>query len=332
MIITRTPYRVSFFGGGTDYPEWYENHGGAVLATSINRYCYLTCRYLPPFFEHKHRIVYSKVEMVQSVDEIIHPAVRACIKFMGFTDGLEIHHDGDLPKQSGLGTSSSFVVGLLHALHGLKGELVGPEQLVREAIYVERELCHETVGSQDQTIAAHGGFNYVEFGAGDVIRVRPVLLAQEKLDMLQDHLMLFFTGISRMASEVAVSQVRNIACKERELSAMQAMVSDALRILTHGEDLRQFGALLHESWMIKRSLSDGVSTAELDWMYEAARRAGAIGGKICGAGGGGFLLLFVEPDRQSAVRKALSKYLCVPFRFENDGSRVIFYQAEAPLS
>lgn len=331
MIISRTPYRVSFFGGGTDYPAWYERHGGCVLATSINRYCYLTCRYLPPFFRHKHRIVYSKIEDVQSIEEIQHPAVRACLQFLNFTEGLEIHHDGDLPKQSGLGTSSSFAVGLLHALHALRGEWVSPMQLTREAIHVERDLCRETVGSQDQTTAAHGGLNYIEFLPGDIIKVQPVILPPARRRLFQQHLMLFFTGFPRHASVVAGAQVRNMAQREAELSAMQRMVPQALEILTGHGDLRPFGELLHQSWQLKRSLGEGVSTPEVDAMYETARKAGAIGGKLCGAGGGGFMLLFVEPQRQADVRRALSSYLYVPFEFETEGSRIIFYQPTEPI-
>ena len=326
MIISRTPYRISFFGGGTDYPAWYEKNGGCVLATSINRYCYITCRYLPPFFQHKHRVVYSKIESTASVDEIQHPAVRECLRFLDYTDGMEIHHDGDLPKQSGLGTSSSFAVGLLHALHALRGEMVGPMQLTTEAIHVERDLCRENVGSQDQVTTAHGGLNFVEFLPGDVIKVHPLTILPGRRMLFQSHLMLLFTGFSRTASDVAAEQIQNIPKKEHELHALQQMVKEGVRILSSAGDIREFGRLMHEGWKIKRTLSSKISNAEIDTIYETALKAGALGGKLCGAGGGGFLMLFAEPDRQPAIRQALTTYLHVPFEFESDGSRIILYQ------
>lgn len=326
MIICRTPYRVSFFGGGTDFPAWYEHHGGAVLACAINRYCYLTCRYLPPFFKHRHRIVYSIVEEVSALDDIRHPAVRECMRHLGFTDGMEIHHDGDLPKQSGLGTSSSFAVGLLHALHALRGEMRTPLQLAQEAIHVERGLCGENVGSQDQVTAACGGFNWVTFAPGDIITVRPVTLSAARLREFQDHLMLFFTGFPRYSSEVAAEQIRNIPDRASELETLQAMVPEGIRILAENRPLADFGALLDEAWRIKRRLSARVTTSEVDAMYETARRAGALGGKLCGAGGGGFMLLFVEPDRQAHVRQALRDFLYVPFQIDWLGSQIILFQ------
>lgn len=326
MIISRTPYRISFFGGGTDYPAWYEGHGGSVLAASINRYCYLTCRYLPPFFKHKHRIVYSIIEDAQTIDEIKHPAVRECLRFLNIAEGVELHHDGDLPKQTGLGTSSSFTVGLLHVLHALKGEMPTPMQLTREAIHVERNLCRENVGSQDQVTAAHGGFNLIHFAAGDRITLQPVTLSAARLECFQRHLMLFFTGFARIASEVAAEQIQNIPKKKAELASMQAMVAEGVRLLAGHNDLRDFGRLLHESWQLKRSLSQRISSVEIDRIYERARQAGALGGKLCGAGGGGFLLLFVEPDQQPAVKTALRDYLHVPFGLEWLGSQIIFFQ------
>lgn len=329
MIISRTPYRISFFGGGTDYPGWYEEHGGCVLAAAINRYCYITCRYLPPFFEHKHRIVYGQVEMVKTVDEIVHPAVREALRFMQIEQGLEIHHDGDLPRQSGLGTSSSFAVGLLNSLHALNGEMTTPEQLAHEATCVERDLCHDNVGSQDQVTAAHGGFNHVRFLPGNIITVHPIVLSAQRLELFQKHLMLFFTGFSRVASQIAAEQIHNIPTRDTELHAMQAMVEEGMDILRSGRDICQFGALLRESWRLKRTLSSHISNSHIDAIYDKACSAGALGGKLCGAGGGGFLLLFVEPDRQPAVREALKGYLHVPFAFDWLGSKIIFYQPNA---
>lgn len=324
MIISRTPYRVSFFGGGTDYPAWYREHGGAVLSAAIARYCYLTCRWLPPFFAHKSRVVYSIIEDVQRVEDIQHPAVRECLLELGIRDGIEIHHDGDLPKMTGLGTSSSFTVGLLHALHALRGEFRSKLHLAQEAIHVERERCGDRVGSQDQVCAAFGGLNRIRFAPDDDVVVEPVALPAERLKEFQDSLLLFFTGFSRYSSEVVAEQLQNVPHKGKELSAMAAMVDEGHRILTADRDLDDFGRLLHEGWQLKRSLSSRVSTAEIDAMYATARKAGALGGKITGAGGGGFLLLYVEPDRQPAVRRALAHLLHVPFDLDHAGSQIIF--------
>lgn len=332
MIISRTPYRVSFFGGGTDYPVWYNEHGGAVLATSINRYCYITCRYLPPFFAHKYRVVYSLIEDVQSVDEIKHPAIREGLKFMRIADGLEIHHDGDLPARAGLGSSSSFTVGMLHALHALRGEMPSRLQLAMEAIRVERELIRESVGSQDQVTAAFGGFNYINFAAGDKISVQPVTVTSERLQLLQRHLMLFFTGFSRTASEIAAEQIKNTPNCKVELHAIRALVDEALKILAANGDIRDFGKLLHESWKLKRSISACISNHHVDDIYDQALGAGAIGGKLLGAGGGGFMLLFVEPDKQLVVRAKLAHLLHVPFAFESLGSQIIFYEPAQAVS
>lgn len=326
MIISRTPYRISFFGGGTDYPVWYEKHGGSVLAAAINRYCYIFCRPLPPFFEHRHSIIYSKIELVREVDEIRHPAVREALRLMSITEGLDIHHDGDLPKQTGLGTSSSFAVGLLNALHALKGEMTTPEQLAQEATRVERDLCGDNVGSQDQVTAAHGGFNLIRFMPGNIITVHPVLLPPERLESFQDHLMLVFTGFSRVASEIAAEQIENTPKRETELHTMQDMVEKGVDILRDGQDIRRFGELMHEGWQLKRTLSARISNDEIDAIYDEARQAGALGGKLCGAGGGGFLLLFVEPHKQESVREAMKDRLHVPFSFDWLGSRIIFYQ------
>ncbi len=327
MIITRTPFRISFFGGGTDYPGWFREHGGAVLATTINKYCYITCRQLPPFFEHKHRIVYSKIENVKHNDEIQHPAVRAVFNWAKVAGGMEIHHDGDLPARSGLGSSSSFTVGLLHALQGLTGQIASKDGLARDAIHVEQNIIGESVGSQDQVSAAFGGFNRIEFHRNDSFDVSPVILPGHRLEELCDHLMLCFTGFSRIASEVAKSKIDNLKSRERELKLMRAMVDEALSILQSGsEPIDSFGKLLDASWQYKRSLSERVSTPEIDNLYQAAMDAGAIGGKILGAGGGGFLLIFAKPERHAAIRDRLNKLIHVPFEFEDCGSRVVLYQ------
>lgn len=325
MIISRTPFRVSFFGGGTDYPGWFEGHQGAVLATTINKYCYITCRYLPPFFDHKSRIIYSKMEHVKRVSEIDHPAVREVLKFLRIRQGVEIHHDGDLPARTGLGSSSSFTVGLLNAFYALKGVMPTKERLAREAIFIEQEKCLDNVGCQDQTLAAYGGFNLIEFGGKNHLQVRTVTIPGERLRRLQDHLLLYFTGFSRNASEIASHQIQNIPRKKKELKLMYDMVFHAMDIL-NGGDWQRFGRLLHESWTIKRELSQKVSTAHIDGIYETAMRAGAVGGKLLGAGGGGFILFFVPPARQKRFKERLRQLLQVPFSFENLGSQIIFYQ------
>jgi D-glycero-alpha-D-manno-heptose-7-phosphate kinase len=327
VIITRTPYRVSFFGGGTDYPAWIREHGGAVLATAIDKYCYITCRRLPPFFAHKHRIVYSVIESVTSNDQIKHPAVRAALQSENVTEGLEIHHDGDLPARSGLGSSSSFTVGLVHALHALRGNMSNRDQLAKAAIHIEQDLLQENVGSQDQIIAAYGGLNYVQFRQDGTFDVTPVIVPLERKAELNSHLMLCFTGFSRFASDIAKSQLANMAAKEKQLMRMQQMVEEGLEIFANSSvPISAFGKLLHEAWQAKRSLSNMVTTPEIDGIYEAARDAGAIGGKLLGAGGGGFMLLFAKPEYHAAIRERLKTLIHVPFEFEESGSRVVLYQ------
>lgn len=325
MIISRTPFRISFFGGGTDYPTWYREYGGAVLATTIDKYCYLSCRYLPPFFEHRSRIVYSRIETVKELSEIEHPAVRAVLGFMNVTRGLEIHHDGDLPARSGLGSSSAFTVGLLNALTALSGRHVSRDDLATQALHVEQEIIREHVGSQDQICAAYGGFNRIEFRRNNAFDVTPIILEKERISELEDHLMLFFTGFSRIASEIAKSKIDNLRNRIAELNKMYAMVDQSIRLLSNGF-LEDFGRLLHESWMYKRSLSPFVSTPKIDEIYEEALKAGAIGGKLLGAGGGGFLLLFAKPDSHESIRAALKHLVHVPFRFDSSGSKIVLYQ------
>lgn len=327
MIITRTPFRISFFGGGTDYPGWYRDHGGAVLATTIDKYCYITCRHLPPFFEHKHRIVYSRIENVHENNEIEHPAVRAVLNWANVTDGLEIHHDGDLPARSGLGSSSAFTVGLAHALYGLRGQMVSQDVLARDAIHIEQNLIGENVGSQDQVSAAYGGFNRIDFHRDDSFDVAPVILPLRRRDELRDHLMLCFTGVSRIADKIAKSKIDNLKNRETELKHMREMVDEAIAILADSRvSIDEFGKLLDLGWKYKRSLSDQVSTPEIDHVYDTAMRAGAIGGKILGAGGGGFMLLFAKPEKHAAIRERLKGLVHVSFNFEDSGSRVVLYQ------
>ena len=327
MIITRTPFRISFFGGGTDYPGWYREHGGAVLATTIDKYCYITCRRLPPFFEHKHRIVYSHIENVCNNHEIEHPAVRAVFNWANVFDGLEVHHDGDLPARSGLGSSSSFTVGLAHALYGLRGQMVSQQTLAKDAIHIEQNLIGENVGSQDQISAAYGGFNRIDFHQDDSFDVSPLILSRYRREELHDHLMLCFTGFSRIADAIAKSKIDNLKNRETELNRMREMVDEGIAILTDSHvSIDEFGKLLDLSWKYKRSLSDQVSTPEIDQIYDEAMRAGAIGGKILGAGGGGFMLLFAKPEKHIAIRERLKNLVHVSFNFDDSGSRVVLYQ------
>ena len=328
MVIGRTPFRVSFFGGGTDYPAWYRTHGGSVLGATINKYCYLSARYIPPFFEHRIRIVYSAIENCQTVDEIRHPAVREVLRHLELTRGLEIHHDGDLPARSGMGTSSSFTVGLLHALYALMGVMPSKQKLADESIHIEQNVLKETVGSQDQVLAAHGGLNHVTFLPNGGISVRPITITPDRMEELNAHLMLFYTGVQRTASQIAATYVAEIDVRRRQLRVIKDLVEEAIDILHGGRDITVFGHLLHEAWQVKRSLSTQVSSSHVDELYAAAMGAGAIGGKLTGAGGGGFLLLFVPPERRTAVRDALGGLIHVPFRFEFAGSQIIHFDPE----
>ncbi len=327
MIISRTPFRISFFGGGTDYTPWFREHGGAVLSTTINRYSYISCRYLPPFFDYRNRIVWSKIETVSNHDDIIHPVVREVLKMMDI-QGLEIHHDGDLPSRSGLGSSSSFTVGILNAMNALLGKMTTKEQLARTAIYVEQVLLKENVGVQDQIAAAYGGLNKVEIRPDGNFNVNPVTLNAERLADLQDSLLLFYTGTSRFSSEIAGEKISLIPTKTAELHRMRRMVDEGLDILNGSADLADFGHLLDEAWQIKRVFSSKVAPAFINDIYATARAAGALGGKVLGAGGGGFMLFFVEPDRQQEVLTALNHLLVVPIKFDFSGSQIIFYDPD----
>jgi D-glycero-alpha-D-manno-heptose-7-phosphate kinase len=329
VIICRVPFRISFFGGGTDYPAWYNEHGGAVLATSIDKYCYITVRHLPPFFDHKYRIRYTKREETQSVSEIKHPSARECLNFMSLDRGVEILHNADLPAMSGIGSSSAFTVGLLNALYALKGEMVTKRQLALDAIHVEQDMIKENVGSQDQVTAAFGGFNKIEFGSPQKIAVYPITIAQNKVDSLRNHLMLFFTGFPRIASELAGELIRNMPLKNSELKSMMEMVEEAINILNSSQDrLADFGKLMHETWKIKRSLTPNITNSFIDDVYEAGLEAGALGGKLLGAGSGGFMVFFVPPEYKDNVKKKLKGLLHIPFRFENSGSQIIYYAPE----
>lgn len=329
MIITRTPFRVSLFGGGSDYPQWYQQNGGAVLGFAINKYCYISLRRLPPFFEHKHRIAYSKVETVNDITEIQHPAVRHVLQECKVDYGVEIHHDGDLPARSGLGSSSSFTVGLLNALAAQAGCMSSRDGLAREAIRIEQNVINENVGSQDQVWAAYGGMNRIDFHVNDSFSVSPLVVPQNHRESLIGHFMLFFTGFSRFASEMAAKKIANLDKRADNIRAMVRMVDEAQAVITDsGRDLRDIGLMLHESWMLKRELADSVSTTDIDAIYEAGRAAGALGGKLLGAGGGGFILFFVEPRKQAAVRAALTNLIEVQIDVDYSGSKVVVYEPD----
>jgi len=329
MIITRTPLRISFFGGGTDYPIWYRQFGGSVLSTAIDKCCYITCRRLPPFFEYHSRISYSKIENVNENGAIDHPSVRGCLEYLGVDEGVEIHHVADLPARTGLGTSSAFTVGLLLGLYALRDQMRNKHALAADAIHVEQDVIKEAVGSQDQISAAYGGFNRINFNTDGSFEVKPVITSPDRLAALQQHCALFFTGFSRTASEIAKEQIRMTPHRKHELETMFQMVNEAESIVTDpNRSLDEFGHLLHESWQVKRKLTQNITNTSLDEIYEAGRSAGALGGKLLGAGGGGFMLFFVPPERRQALRMRLKNLLCVPFGISNRGSHVVVCEPE----
>jgi D-glycero-alpha-D-manno-heptose-7-phosphate kinase len=326
VIITRTPVRISFLGGGTDYPDHFCSHGGQTLSATIDKYSYVTVNRMADIFDYNFRVAYSKLELVHEAAEIVHPAVRECLRFLGLERGVEINYVGDLPARSGLGSSSSFTVGLLHALHTLKGEMVSRTQLAEEAVHVEQKMIGERVGCQDQYACAHGGVLHLQF-AGDGVRVSPVPLSAERMDQLQRHLMLMYTGIQRNAHEVLEEQIAKTkqGSLKTDLDKLSALVNDGLAVLTGNGPVSEFGELLHSAWVTKRTLSSRTSNAAIDQHYESARKAGAVGGKLLGAGGGGFLLLVAEPSMQEQIERALPDLRRVPFTFERSGSTLLFY-------
>ncbi len=327
MVITKTPYRVSFFGGGTDLNEWFKNHGGAVLSTTIDKYCYITCRYLPKFFNHKFRFVYSKIEDISEIDHIQHPAIKGILKHLNWNQGIELHHDGDLPARSGLGSSSTFTVGVLNALYALRGNHISKLDLSRLAIHIEQKVLSESVGCQDQIAAAYGGFNKIEFFGEESYRVTPIIIKKNRLDELQDNLLLFYTGISRFASEIEKSKIVNFKSKERELQKIYELVNDSISILLNDSiPVDDFGLLLDEAWQHKKSLSSLVSNSIIDEIYQYGLSSGALGGKLLGAGGGGFILFYAPRQFHAEIIKKLNKLIHVPIKFESQGSTVVLYQ------
>lgn len=327
MIVSRTPHRISFFGGGTDYPDYYLNHGGKVLGVAIDKYCYLNVRKLPPFFEFKHRIVYSQQENVNSIDEIKHPAVREIFSYLKVKEGKSIHHDGDIPAKSGMGSSSAFTVGLVNSILAMRGRRISKEELTKTAIHIEQELIKENVGSQDQTFAAYGGLSKIDFLPNGKIVVNPVIMDSVRLKNFEKNLMIFFSGIARYSSNIAETQVNNLSNNIEKLNCMKSLVDEGYDILVNNKrKLDEFGDLLNETWKYKKQLSDKISNGEINIMYDEAIKAGALGGKLLGAGGGGFVLFYVEKEKQPAVKYALKKYLNIPFRFDFDGSKIIVYE------
>lgn len=325
IILSRTPFRVSFFGGGSDYPTWFRREGGAVLSAGIDKYAYISCRYLPPFLGIRHRVVWRHVELVDSIAELLHPAVREGLRYLGFDDsrGIELHYQGDIPARSGMGSSSSFVVGLIKALMFLRGVDLDQTKLAEMAIDLEQNVMKEMVGSQDQVAAAFGGLNAIRFHRDGTFAVEPIGLSAERERDLISRLILVFPGHSRIASEVATSVAGNLENKSVNVRRMMAMVDEGVEILRTG-NLDDFGILLHEAWELKRGLSERVSSQHIDELYATARKAGAIGGKLLGAGGTGFVLLYVKPERQAEVRASLAHCLHVPFGIDHSGSTIIY--------
>jgi D-glycero-alpha-D-manno-heptose-7-phosphate kinase len=329
MIISRTPFRISLFGGGTDYPAWFREHGGAVIGMAINKYCYLSVRKLPPFFEHRSRIVYSQVELVQNISEIRHPAVRGVLTDLKVDEGMEIHHHGDLPARSGLGSSSSFTVGLLNALHAFNGRMRTNRELAQEAIRIEQDVLMEKVGCQDQIWAAYGGFNRIEFLPDGSFNVAPIVISPERRTELVGSIMMLFTGFSRYATDFAHEQLKNLGKRQPQLNEIRAIADRAFDILRDNRTpLRQLGEMMHDSWRLKRELADNVSNSQIDEIYEAGRAAGAVGGKLLGAGGGGFMVFFVEPEHREKLRERLKKLTHVSVDIESEGSKIVVYQPD----
>lgn len=330
MIISKTPYRMSFFGGGTDYPAWYLKNGGAVLSSTIDKYCYINCRMFPRFFGYKYRIVWSHIENVSTLGEILHPAVREGLRYLGINGDmcLEIHHQGDLPARAGMGSSSSFSAGLIKTILALKGKIVGKHELALKTIEFEQDILKENVGSQDQMAAAHGGLNVFRFDPDGTIRVEPLTISKKRIVELEDHLMMMYTGTSRLSSEIAGEIIQQVDQKEKTLKNMQAMVDRAVEILNDGEDICAFGRMLDQSWQLKRQLASQVSNEDIDRIYKIAMDNGAIGGKLLGAGASGFMVFFARPEHHRQIREALPGYLHVPFKFEFEGSTLIHYSRD----
>lgn len=327
MIITKTPFRMSFFGGGTDMESFFMGNGGAVLSTTFDKYCYVNVRHLPRFFDYSTELSYAKIERVTDVNDIQHPAIREAMKMLDMHE-IRLTYEADLPARSGLGTSSSFAVGMINAFYALKGKYADKKKLADAAIYLERELCKEAGGWQDQIAASYGGFNRINFNS-DGYEVLPLIINPERKRQLNNNLMMFFTGFTRFSSDVQKANASNKADKVNQLKEMLALVDEAEKVLVDKQsDLDEFGRLLDHTWRIKRKTGNTVSTNSIDELYDKGLKAGALGGKLLGAGGGGFLVFYVEPDKQEKVKKAMEDLLYIPFEFEDGGTRVIHYSPE----
>lgn len=332
MIITKTPFRISFFGGGTDLPDFYRQYGGEVLSTTIDKYLYITLRHMTQFWEYKHRFVYgSNTELVSDIDEIQHPAIREVMRFLKIPYGVDLHYNTDIPARSGIGSSSSFTVGLLNALNGLNGKISSKQQLAEDAIYVEQQLIGEAVGSQDQTAAAFGGLNHIIFRPDGGIEVHPLTISKRRTRELNQHLFLVFTGFQRFAKDIEKGKIQRLGSNTDQLLEMKSYVHQAITLLNSDEDIAGFGELLNDTWRRKKSLSDRVSNENIDRMYQIGRENGAIGGKLLGAGGGGFMLFFVRPADRPRLKAAFRDYTQVPFAFDCTGSQVIYYRPEEDI-
>lgn len=330
MIITQTPFRLSFFGGGTDYRPWFESNGGLIIASAITKYCYISIRPLPPFFEHKTRVVYSKVESISENSEIQHPSVKHCLNYLGIEDGLEIHHDGDIPARSGIGSSSSFTVGLLKGLHALRYEHLTQKQLAKEAIHVEQNEIRENVGIQDQIMAAYGGLKIIRMGPGKGFTVSSLMLPPDYIGSLESHVLLGFSGISRYANQYAGNNIENIknGNSSKSLYEIASIAEEALNLFQNCEDFNKIGKLLDQSWNLKRTLADDISNNQLDQIYQTAIKHGAFGGKLLGAGGGGFMMFLAPPTKHEAIKNALENIIrvWVPFKIDHNGSQILFHE------
>ena len=326
MIISRTPFRVSFFGGGTDYPEWYKNNKGSVISTTINKFSYINVRVLPPFFKYKYCIRYFKREERNKIQQIQHPSVRETLKYFGIKDGIEIVHNADLPALSGLGSSSTFTVGLVKAISALQGKMLTKKELANYAIIIEQNKIKEKVGSQDQSAAAFGGFNKIDFmGENTSFVVNPIILDKNYETKLQENLILIFSGLSRKGAEITTDQIKNIKKKSEKYEKMYELVNEAYDILKKRKSVDNFGELLNHQWKLKKTFSDKITNPEIDKIYNKAIKAGAIGGKLLGAGNGGFLLFYARKKNHNKIMNSLKDYLHVPFNFDTTGSQVIYY-------
>lgn len=329
MVITKTPFRVSFFGGGTDYPIWYEKNGGVVLSTTIDKYCYILIRYLPSFSDHKYRLRYTHREEVNNIDEIKHPKVRECLKFLNLDKGIEMVHTSDIPAMTGLASSSAFTVGFLNSISALQGTIVPKQKLALDALHIEQNVLKENIGSQDSVAAAFGGFNRIEFKKNNNISVHPITIKPSRLQKLQKNLMLFYIGSARSSSDIAAEQIKNTNLNYDKLKKMEDIVNVATKTLgNENNSLDDLGHLLHKSWLIKRELSSKITNPAIDKIYNTGLGAGAIGGKLLGAGGGGFMLFYVKPGSQSKLKNKLKGLVNTPFQFENFGSQVIYYNPQ----